>query len=38
MRRMFRALKKFHREYHVAKANMRKLLVNRDLKTKKSFF
>ena len=38
MKRMFKAMQKFQRDYHTAKANMRKRLVVMDLKTKKSFF
>lgn len=38
MKRMFKAMKKFQRDYHQAKSNLRKRLVVMDLKTKKSFF
>ena len=38
MKRMFLAMKKFQKDYHMAKANLRKRLVIMDLKTKKSFF
>ena len=38
MKRMFRAMKKFQGDYHIAKTNLRKRLLVMDLKTKKSFF
>lgn len=38
MKRMFKGIRKFQQDYHIAKANLRKLVRNIDLKTKKSVF
>lgn len=38
MKRMFKAMRKFQTEHHIAKANLRKRLKVMDLNTKKSFF
>ena len=38
LKRMFRAIKKFSAEHHVAKINLKKLLIYTDLKTKKCLF